>query len=247
MNTNDWNLLMDIAFKTQSYRKNFDMISNNENFITECDGTITLMRFVEQKPPIAIGEYGFSVWNIKMGLQYGADFNRLIEEHDCENTYFELQQLITKKKFNIEKYNKLILVHSLVICEEYRKHGITEEFIEFLYRDFYRENDAIITLVLPFQNNPIDLNFYVNNKSVPIRENLGVFNDVKEIPAVEYYSLNKLIDKNDVELNEYKLFSAATKCGLNRIEESHLFIFSPEKTIQRLKEKQQYLENITII
>lgn len=247
MKNNDWNFLMDITFKTESYRKNFDMISKDENLITESHGTISLIRFVEQKPPITIGEYGLSVLNVKLGLQYDIDINQLIEEYECENAYSELQQLIAKKSFDIKKYNKLVLIRSLVICKEYRKRGICEEFFEFLYRDFYNENDAIIALVLPFQKNPFVLNYFTKNDSISIKENFGDIKNTKEIPAVEYYSLDELINRNDAELNEYKLFSAATRCGLNRIEESHLFIFSPEKTVKRLKEKQQFLESIIII
>lgn len=242
MNTIDWSLLTDVTFKTQCFRKNFDMISNDENFITECDGEISVNRFEEQKPSLIIGEYGFSVWSIKMGTQFNANFHQLIEEHDNENMYRELKELINKRQFDIQKFNKIILVHSLVLRADYRKHGITEEFTEFLYRDYYDENNAVIVLVLPFQNNPIDKEYYLERKSVPIRQNLGVFNDAVHTPAIEYYSLDDLMRKRDDELNEYKLFSVATKCGFNRIGDSHLFMLSPEKTINRMNEKYNNLK-----
>ena len=247
MNTIDWNLLMDITFKTQCYRRNFDLISTDENFITEYDGIISLMRPAEQMPPFIIGEYAFSVWDIKLGTQFGANFRYLLEEHDDEKTYFELIRLIKNKQIDILKYNKLILVHSLILRADYRKREVTEEFIEFLYRDFYCESNAIIVLVLPFQDNPIDSDYFFKSKTIPVRANLAVFNDAKEISAVEYYSLNDLIKRKDIELNEYKLFSAATRCGFNRIGESHLFIYSPEKTIERMKGKQENIKFTNII
>jgi hypothetical protein len=233
----NWDLLTNITFKTQCYRKNFDMISTNEHFITECDGEITLMRFEQEKPLLIVGEYGFSIWNIKLGNQFNVNFKNLIEEHNEENIYHELNNLINRKKFELNSYNKIILVHSLVLRADYRKQGITEEFTELLYRDYYSDGDAIIMLVLPFQNNPIDKEYYMQRKTVPVRQNLSIYQSPLQISAAEYYSLDTLIGKNDDELNEYKLFSVASKCGLSRIDDSHLFLFSPEKTIERMNKK----------
>jgi hypothetical protein len=124
-----------------------------------------------------------------------------------------------------------------VLRADYRKQGITEEFTELLYRDYYSDGDAIIMLVLPFQNNPIDKEYYMQRKTVPVRQNLSIYQSPLQISAAEYYSLDTLIGKNDDELNEYKLFSVASKCGLSRIDDSHLFLFSPEKTIERMNKK----------
>lgn len=242
MNSADWNMLLNVTFKTQSYRKNFDFVSENENFITEHDGVISEVRIAERKPPLIIGEYGFSVWNIGLGMKFGADFNKLINEYQIENAYSELISLQKNKSFDIKKYKKVIIVHSLILRSDYRKRGITEEFTEFLYREFYDENNVIIALVKPFQNNPIDADYYSKRKSVPVRENLRALQDVVDVPAIEYYSLNNLMNKNDTELNEYKLFGVATNCGFKRIDDSHLFLFSPEKTIGRILEKQNKMK-----
>jgi hypothetical protein len=239
----DWNLWNNITFKTQGYRKNFDMINDNENFITEYDGNISEIRMSKRKPPRPVGEYGFSVWNIGLGKRFTVDFHKLIKEHAFEDSYGELIDVIEKKKIDIENYKKIVLIHTFILNKDYRKHGITEEFIEMLYRDFYCEDVAIIMLVKPFQDNPIDADFYFNHKMIVIRETL-YSPDAINIPATEYYSLNELIEKKDKELNEYKLFAVANKCGFERINESHLFLFSPEKIVERMLEKQRFLQHI---
>lgn len=241
MNIKDWKLWNDITFKTQGYRKNFDMINTNDNFITEYDGIISEISLSKPKPPRPIGEYGFSVWNVELGKKFAVNFNHLIKEHSFEDTYGELLNVIKKKEINIRDYKKIILIHTYILHKDYRKRGITEEFIEMLYRDFYSENVAIMMLVKPFQDNPIDADFYFNRKSVSFRET-NDFSEIINISATEYYSLNELIEKKDTEYNEYKLFAVANKCGFNRINESYLFIFSPEKIESRLQKKQKHLQ-----
>jgi hypothetical protein len=236
MNAKDWNLWNNITFKTQAYRKNFDLVNENENIITEYDGVISKIRIEEQLPPLIIGEYGFSVWNIELGKKFGVNFDKLINEHSVENTYSELVKVIKNDDINIDKYNKLVLVHTLILHKDYRKRGMTEEFIEMLYRDFYSENVAIIMLVKPFQNNPIDFDFYFKRKSVSLRNKLRSKESTK-IPAKEYYSMEELLVNTDTELIEYKLFAIANRCGFNRIDESSLFILTPEKVIERMKAK----------
>lgn len=236
MNRMDWNLWSNITFKTQTYRKNFDLINENEKYITECDGTISEIRINKRIPPRPVGEYGFSVWNIKLGNKFNVDFNKLIKEHAIENTYDELIDVINKNEININDYKKIVLIHTLVIHEDYRKRGVVDEFIEMIYRDFYDDDVAIIILVKPFQDNPIDADFYFNRKVVMVRDSL----DIKEaigVPAKEYYSLNDLVKNDDTEIIEYKLFAIANRCGFNRINESHLFIYNPDKTINRMETK----------
>jgi len=239
----DWNLWNNITFKTQGYRKNFDLVNDNENIITEYEGKISEIRIHEQKPPLIVGEYGFSVWNIALGKKFDADINKLINEHQIENTYSELINVIKKNNYNLYEYKKLVLVHTFILRKDYRKRGLTEEFIEMLYRDFYSDDIAIIALVKPFQNNPIDADFFFNHKFVPVKEKLKAL-DVVNVPATEYYSLKELVENKDIEMIEYKLFSIANKCGFNRIDDSFLFILSPKKVIERIEEK--YKKNINI-
>jgi hypothetical protein len=173
MNLIDWKILTDITFKTQLYRKNFDIINEDDNFITECDGTISHLQIEEQKHPIHIGEYGFSVWNIALGNQLKVNFKKLIKSLGFEPSYFELYREI-KGGLNLNNYDKIVIIHTLVLHPDYRKHGIVEEFVEMLYRDFYNNNTAIFALVKPFQDNPIDMDYYMNQKTITIKENLDL-------------------------------------------------------------------------
>ena len=243
MKRKDWNLWNNITFKTQGYRKNFDIINTNENYITEYDGGIGEIRLQKRKPPRPVGEYGFSVWNIGLGNKFHVDFNKLIKEHAFEDTYKELFGVIKKKEIDMKDYKKIVLVHTFILNKDYRKRGITEEFIEMLYRDFYCDDVAIIMLVKPFQDNLIDADYYFNRKHVLVRETLNI-KDAIGVPATEYYSLNELIEKEDTELNEYKLFAVADRCGFKRINESHLFLLSPEKITERLEEKQKFTQQL---
>jgi len=241
MTKNNWDLLSNITFKTQNYHRNFDLINLNENFITEYDGTISEIRINERIPPRAVGEYGFSIWNIGLGSEFSVDFDELIKDHALEDTYSELINVVEKKKIDIKKYKKIVFIHTLVLNKRFRKQGVTEEFVEMMYRNFYSEDIAIIMLVKPFQDNSTDAEYYLNHKKVIIRDSLNELDDIS-ISAHEYYSLDGLTEKDDVELNEYKLFAIANKCGFKRINESYLFIFEPKKILKRISEKQKFLQ-----
>jgi len=241
MKVKEWNLWNNITFKTYGYRKNFDLVNDNENIITEYEGVISEIRISEQKPPFIVGEYSFSIWNIELGNRFGVDFNQLIEEHKIENTYNELLNMIRKKEIDIHKFKKVLLIHTFILHKDYRKRGMTEEFIEMIYRDFYSDDTIIIALVMPFQYNPIDADYYFRRKWVYVREQLKS-RDGNYVPAMDYYSLQEFVNKKDEEKNEYKLFSTVTKCGFTRIDDSHLFIFHPEKIIERMFEKHKYIK-----
>ena len=245
MERQDIKLWSNLTFKTLGYRKNFDFVSTNENIITLYDGMVSEIRMTKRIPPRPVGEYSFSVWNIDLGNKLGVDLEELIKAHDTENTYSELFDVIKKDVIEVRDYKKIVLVHTFVLNEKYRQRGITEEFVEMLYRDFYCEETAIIMLVKPFQDNPIDADYYLNHKAVLIRENLNKADDFT-VSAKQYYGLNELLEKNDTEINEYKLFNVATKCGFSRINESFLFLFDPEKTLERMQKKlknSQVVEN----
>jgi len=234
MDKRTWEIWNNLTFKMQGYRKNFDMVIKNENIITLYDGTIAIIRLFEQKPALVIGEYSFSVWNIALGKMLDINLNELIESHKIENAYDELLILINNNEFNVNNYDKIVFIHGLIVHPDYRKIGVTEEFFEFMYRDFYSENTAIIALVKPIQNNEIDADFYFERKTVLLRNEIG---NTDVIPAIEYYSLDKLMEKKDVESNEYRLFSVAQRCGFQRINNSRLFLFNPKIIIDRIKEK----------
>jgi hypothetical protein len=240
MNKNEYDLWNKIAFRTISYGRNFDLINKNESFITEHSGLISKIRLVEQKMPILVGEYGYSVWNIEFALKFGLDLNNLLLHYKAQNTYNELLRLTENSEFNILSYKKIVLIHNLVIHNDYRKSGISEEFIESIYRDFSDENTAIIALVKPIQYNEIDFDFYYKINKVKIRENIHDLNDFKIVKASDYYSLNEFLKMEDRETNEINLFALASKCGFKRIGDSYLFKLEPSKIIERMKMKQKY-------
>lgn len=246
INFKNWNLWNGITFKTLSYRKNFDFICDNENIITECEGTISGVRLKENKPPILVGDYMLSIWNIELSRQFGGDFMELMNQYDMEDTYSELLRLITDNHINIDDCKKLIIVNNLVLKPEYRKRGVSEEFIEFLFREYYHEDNKIIALVKPIQDNFIDYDYYFNHKLIDILNTLRKSDGYTTITGKEYYSIDELNTHTDRETNEYKLYSLASKLGFNRLNDSHMFIYSPENTIKRMVEKKKFEKKINV-
>lgn len=237
MNTENWKLWDSITFKTVSYRKNFDLINDNENIITEYEGTVSEVRIEEHKPPILIGEYLFSVWNLELGRMFNVDFSELLKAHHFENIYDEFLRLVQNKQFNLNKHKKILFISTLILKPNYRKHEISEEFIEFMYRDYHDDDVAIIALAMPIQKNKIDFDFYLNHRNVEIFQSARKKDGINVVSGKEYYSLNDLLKNEDDEMNEYKLFSLMKRLGFNRLSDSHLFIYSPDATIERMREK----------
>jgi len=238
MNISDLNLWSNITFKTKFYRKNFDFFSKNENIITEYQGEISFTdkeRILNNKFPLLIGEYSFSVWDIDLAVLFNVDLNKLLSDNQIQNVYFELLNEINLRSFDITKYSKIVIIHSLLIHPDYRKRGVTEEFTEFIYRDFYSDKNLIIANVQPFQHNKIDLDYFLNEKTIQIRENSIV--NPKFEKAKTYYRLDEFLRKDDDELSEIMLFALASKCGFDRLNNSHLFLLKQQKVLERVSLK----------
>jgi len=222
---NDLDLWENLAFKTTIYRKNYDLTMKHEHFITEYDGVINKLNIKENKSPTLIGEFGFSVWNVGLARKFGIKLDTLLNKFDETGGYIELGKLIKRKKTSINDLDKVIIIHTYVLHPDYKKMGITDEFMEFMYRDFYIEkNSKLFAYIIPMQDNKSDWEFY------------------KSQPIFKYYSLEELLESKDSELNEYKLFSRFQKTGFIRINNSHIFEFEPDTIIKRLSKKlsQQY-------
>ena len=155
-------------------------------------------------------------------------------EYSIEDTYAELYQQIDKGFFNPFGFDKVILLHSLMLHPEYRKRGVTEEFIEVVHREHHNSNTAIIALVKPFQTNRNDADFYLRRRGVEVRDSIS---ETKIVPSIKFYQLKELVKVEDIEIVEYKLFGVANRCGFDRIDDSHLFMYVPDKTIERMKGK----------
>lgn len=240
MNEKIYNILNDVTFKTQVYQKNFNFLGI-DNIISENDGIITRLRTEENKPPIIIGEFGFSSWNINVAKIYDINIDQVILDYSKENSYGELLHLRKNGSIDFHNINRLYILHSFILHEDYRKYEITEELFEMFYRVFLSENDMLLALVMPFQYNKVDFDYYYKNKKVL---NLTSIKPRKqtEHSASDYYSLNNFLDNNDYESDSYRLFALASRCGLIRIGDGHLFKFTPDKTIERLKNKKN-IEN----
>jgi hypothetical protein len=89
---NNFGLWSDLTFKTQGYRKNFDLINDNENIITEYEGIVSKMRIVENKPPLIIGEYSISVCNIELGKLLDVDLEKLMMMTHILNYYMQYKK-----------------------------------------------------------------------------------------------------------------------------------------------------------
>ena len=239
MDKKGWEVWNNVTFKTQGYRKNFDLVTENENIISEYTGSIYVIRLAEHKPPFIIGEYTFSVWDISLAKILKIDLNKLLDAHKMVNAYIELIKMIKANVIDVNHYDKIVLIHSLVLRPDYRKLGITEEFIEFIYRDYHFEKTGIVAIVQPFQDNKFDLDYYMNQKTVLVRDEISGINKFDAIPASEYYDLQKFLEKSDSETNEYKLFAVAKRCGFERMNSSHLFFSNSNVIIARIKEKQK--------
>lgn len=229
MNNKNTNILENITFKTTSYRKNYDVVNLGDNIITEQEGIISLLRLYERKKPLLVGEFNLSLWNLDLANQINVDILQLMGEMTHETIYKELYREIKHKSIDISKYNKILTINTIIVGGEYRNIEVFDEFIEFIYRDYYDEKTLIVILALPFQYNIIDEDYYRLHRKIKT--------DADIINAVDYYSLNKFYDKTDAETNEYKIFNIVSQRGFNRINNSYLFEYHPKKTINRINNK----------
>lgn len=241
----NYELWSKLTFKTIEYRKNFDLMYVDENFITEYEGVVSETRINERKPPFQVGEYQFSVWNFGLARDFDVDLTEKFKEYEHEDAYEELLTILDDNLLPFNKINKLVILHTFIIHPDYRKSGITEEFFEYLYRDYISgDENYLIALVKPIQENEIDFEYFWNEKTVSFKTSNQKNAPYEEILTKDYYKLDDLIENDDTEMINYKLFSIATRCGFKRLNESHLFVFNPNKIINRLHEKRNELKEL---
>jgi hypothetical protein len=101
-----------------------------------------------------------------------------------------------------------------------------------LHREFYTQDNTIIALVKPFQENLVDADYFLNKRTVEVRDTLH--GKSTYVPALDYYSFADFLKETDTEMIEYKLFAIANRCGFNRLGDSHLFMYTPDKTTERM-------------
>lgn len=229
MNLTSDNLLKNITFKSTSFCRNYDFFDDADNTIIEIDGLINRVNIETKSKPTLIGEYSLSMWNLTLMRLFNHDIVNLLNHYDGYSTYEQFKGTNLIKESELNKFNKIIFIHTIVIHPKFRKMGVFSEFIESIYRTYYSEDTLIITLAKPFQNNEIDEDYYRLRRNVII--------DDTTVSAFNYYSLKEYYNKTDTELNEYKLFNIVGKCGFDRISNTNLFVFNIDKFLNKLKNK----------
>lgn len=213
-----------LTFKTNSYYDNYNFPDNEENIITRYDGIVYKTRISEKKLPLQLGEYDFQVWNIKLAKDLNIDAKKILSEYKVDDMLYSFNKIINDDSLDIFEYDKIVFIRYLILNDSYKKMGISKEFTKMIYKNFYDSKTAIISYAKPIQYQDIYVNNenYFNYKSIQIKEK----DTIRSIPATKYYSFNKLFKKEDRELNGYKVFSVASKCGFNRIDDTDFFIFN---------------------
>jgi len=231
----DMKLWKNITFKSICYHKNSDLTIPNENIITEYDGNILKIRLKEKKSPMIIGEFNYSIWNLKLGRNLKFNLKNLFDIYSNEIQYEAFVEEL--KDIKINEYDKLVFIDRIVLHNQFRKHGICDEFMEFIYRTHYNSKTLIVSYIKPIQEDLVDDEFYFNYKQIPIKEHFKTTLPVKNIIARDYYKLDEFMVDYDKEISTYKLFNVAVKCGFERVNDSNIFIYYPKHTIKRLKYK----------
>ena len=186
-----------LTFKSNTYYNNYNFPDNDENIITRYDGIIYKTRISEKKLPLQLGEYEFNVWNIKLAKNLDIDVRKILKEYRFDDMLNNFNIIIDNKSLDILKYNKIVLIRYIILNDNFKKMGISEEFTKMIYKNFYDTKTAIISYSKPIQYQDIYVNNgqfdsedhenFFNFKSIQIKEN----DIIKSIPATKYYSLNK--------------------------------------------------------
>lgn len=231
-------VINNLSFKTLTYHKNRDLMVNYDCAVTMHEGFVSVLRFLDRKMPLIIGEYNFMIIHLDYLRLIDGDLNDLVKISVDDVSYNELNNIIKSKSLDYldSKYDKILVINTLILKKEYRKVGVSEEFIEMLFRNYYNEKTLIYGLFMPMQNNRTDAELFLKERVVRIKNKSGNDSSYDIVPAADYYSLHDILNmKPDDEYNELKVFSIATRLGFSRLsDDSYLFEFKPNKTIQRI-------------
>ena len=232
-------VLNNIVFRTTSFDRNEPLIYNNDNILTEGSGTITHVDFsAREHSNILVGEFEYTIWNLNYSRELNVNAIPLIKEHVRigQEQYNQIQNLNENEILNFNMINKLIIIHSFILNKKYKKLSIPEEFTEFLYKKYFQKNNKILIYSKPIQDNPIDLDYYCNEKKI--------INNKKHYSGRSYFDLDNLINEKDSEMNKYKVYSVASRCGFKRLGESDIFELKPTIIKNKINNKVQLIKII---
>ena len=236
-NFDNINLWRTIKFKHTAHSSNYDMLSDSDSLITEYTGEIIKLRFVDNKPPLPIGDFSFSVWDFNLDRKLNNDLINVMGEYlDLKNhPYKSIYNIIKEDKISLKSINKLIIIHSFILHPSFRGKGLAEEFTEFVYKLYGIDDYNIILLnATPIQYNEEDYDYYNNFKSIEIKDDLK--SPATIIKAKEYYNFANLTS-GDEETDLYKVWGVASKCNFNHIENTNIFILNKNGALNRLLHK----------
>lgn len=236
----NFNIIENLAFKTLTYHKNYDLLYDGHKFFISCEGTISKLRIIERKPPLIIGEYDFDIVDLATMKLLNYDISSIDGDNFGDILITEFFNMIKSNEFEIENYDKAILLNNLILTKEFRGKFVSDEFIEMMFRNYYDERTIILGLFLPIQYNKNNSNSFLNERVVRNKLKAGV-EEYHTIPAVDYYSLRELNTRDDEEYDTYKIYSVADRLGFRRLNlETSMFVFEPEKTRKRMFRKHLY-------
>lgn len=192
----------------------------------------------ESKPRNPIGQFAILEYNNILASYFDVKIPDIIDGNI--DILKEFHEYYTSNYDKIkEKYERVYLVYPLILKEEYKKHNITQEFVNYIFKSHYSINNLILFLVSPIQSNKENYNIIKDYGEVEIIENLDS-EKTKWVKTVDYYEMEKLKNKyDDMEYSTYKLYSLANKCGLKRIDNTNLFFLSEKSIIEKISENLQ--------
>lgn len=227
-----------LKFKYIAHHTNFNILTNTDHFLTDYTGDVIKLRFMENKPPLIIGDFSFSVWNFDLANKMNINVFDTFLDYPSNHPYSEIHTIYKTNPNLFYKIKKMVLIHTLILHPDYRGKNISEEFVEFIYRAFYDEDNLILLNATPLQYNEEDFLYFNIYKTIELKNDIHDDDNILKIKAKEYYNLDDL-SKDDLEIDTYKVYGIAARCGFNRLSDTSIFKLEDYKILNRILYKQK--------
>lgn len=236
-------IVKNIVFKSTSYDRTYDFDLEYDSYVKTILGYINYIQVNVHRPTMPIGEYMYNVFNVALAKINRVNFMNLLNSY-CETNeiYVDLIDLLKSNKIDVNQYNKIVYIPTIILNEKFRNKNVVSEFIKYIKREFYGENVLILFLVKPFQQIEDDFNYFCSERTIEIKSyhkccdleefeaNVREINNkskhtitIYKIPALRYYNLNGEMFNIDHEISQYKLYAHAQKLGLIKIDDGNIF------------------------